>query len=88
MYGACSKLSQVTEHVDGWLDLFEQFGQELEEAHTTTRGMFIDILPQELKSDCMRKSKLQAMNFRELAVWAKQRVANIQTQALAENTRK
>ena len=87
-YGACSKLSEVSEHIDGWMDLFQQFGSELEHAHVTTRGMFIDILLEDMKSDITRKPKLQQAGFRELALWCKNRVENFQTKKLADLTKK
>ena len=31
-YGSCTKLSEVSEHIDGWVNLFDRFGGELENA--------------------------------------------------------
>ena len=70
-YGQCKKLSDVATHIDGWYELFDMYGKELEHAHKMTRGMFLDILPQELKTEILKEPKLNLAGHRALASWCR-----------------
>ena len=49
-YGKCSKKSEMSRHIDGWISLYDRYGQELSGAHRMLRNMFLNILPSEVKS--------------------------------------
>ena len=79
---------KVTKHIDGWISLYDQYGQELDGAHRMTRNMFLNILPVEMKSKITAEPKLAGKCFRELAAWCRNHVLQEQHEALAEVTRK
>ena len=78
------KLSEVSDHIDGWYELFDMYGGELEHAHNITRGMFLDILPKELKADILKKTKLRGSGHRVLADWCRVRCTVLQNDSLAQ----
>ena len=83
-YGKCKKLSDVAQHIDGWYELFDEYGKELEHAHHMTRGMFLDIIPTELRTEILKEPKLNASGHRELALWCRNRVIVLTAENLAE----
>ena len=87
-YGQCSKLEDVSVHIDGWYELFEMYGRELESAHMMTRGMFLDIIPKELKTEILREPTLQNAGHRALAQWCRNRVLVLTSEKMAEVKRK
>ena len=87
-FGQCKKLSDVTSHIDSWYELFDEFGAELADAHMTTRGMFLDILPTELRTEILKEPKLARTGHRGLAEWCRSRVIVLTSEALAETRRK
>ena len=44
-YGQCHKMSEVSDHMDGWQLLFDKYGSELAGATRHVRNMFLNILP-------------------------------------------
>ena len=50
-YGKCTKKSEMSRHIDGWISLYDRYGEELSGAHRMLRIMFLDILPDEVKSN-------------------------------------
>ena len=87
-YGRCRKLEDVAAHIDGWYELFEQYGHELEGAHMMTRGMFLDIVPTELRTEILKEPKLQNAGHRSLAEWCRNRVLILTSEKLAELRKK
>ena len=87
-YGKCTKRSEVSAHMDGWISLFDRYGQELVDAHRMTRNMFLNILPVEMKNKINEDPKLNGKGFRELAVWVRSQVLQERQEALAEVTKK
>ena len=87
-YGRCNKLSEVGHHIDGWYELFDRYGKELVDAHVTTRGMFLNILPKELKSEIMLEKDFHGKGHRALADWARSRALVLQNEQLVDVTRK
>ena len=87
-YGRCRKLEDVSAHIDGWYELFEMYGRELEGAHMMTRGMFLDILPAELRTEILKEPKLQAAGHRALSEWCRNRVLLLTSEKLAEVRKK
>ena len=87
-YGRCKKLSDVSHHIDGWYELFDDYGKELEHAHHMTRGMFLDIIPTELRSEILKEPKLHAAGHRDLADWCRNRVIVLTSEQLAEVRKK
>ena len=87
-YGKCTKKSEVSKHIDGWISLYDRYGQELAGAHRMTRNMFLNILPTEMKAKINEDPKLNGKGFREIAQWCRSHVLQEQQEALAEVTRK
>jgi septum formation topological specificity factor MinE len=87
-YGRCKKLSDVSTHLDGWYELFEEYGSELENAHNMTRGMFLDIIPTELRTEILKEPKLNHSGHRALAEWCRNRVKVLTCEQLAEVRKK
>ncbi|MCH1582993.1 MAG: hypothetical protein L7S63_07745, partial [Flavobacteriales bacterium] len=87
-YGRCKQLKDVSQHIDGWYELFDQFGKELEHAHHMTRGMFLDIIPQELRTEILKEPKLNNSGHRALAEWCRNRVLILTSEHLAEVRKK
>ena len=70
------------------ITFYDQFGKELEGAHTHTRGMFLDILPPDLKEEIRKKKKLASAGHRELAAWCRERCILQRKEILSEQTKK
>ena len=87
-YGQCKKLADVANHIDGWYELFDLYGKELENAHKTTRGMFLDIIPQELRTEILKEPKLNLAGHRALATWCRSRVMVLTSEKLADLKKK
>ena len=87
-YGKCKKLSEVSQHIDGWYELFDSYGKELEHAHHMTRGMFLDIIPAELRTEILKEPKLNNAGHRVLAEWCRNRVLVLTSEHLAEIRKK
>lgn len=87
-YGKRTKRSEVSEHIDGWISLFDRYGQELADAHRMTRNMFLNILPKEMKDKINDDPKLNGKGFREMAVWVRNQVLQERQEAIAEVTEK
>jgi hypothetical protein len=87
-YGRCDNLQQVSAHIDGWYDLFDSYGKELEHAHMMTRGMFLDIIPKELRTEILKEPKLHNAGHRALAEWCRNRVLVLTSERLADLRKK
>ena len=87
-YGRCKKLADTSQHIDGWYELFDEYGKELEHAHHMTRGMFLDIVPAELRTEILKEPKLNGAGHRELAAWCRNRVLVLTSEHLAEVRKK
>ena len=64
------------------------YSRELEGAHMMTRGMFLDILPAELRTEILKEPKLQAAGHRALSEWCRNRVLLLTDEKLAEVRKK
>ena len=87
-YGRCDKLEEVSAHIDGWYELFDTYGKELENAHVMTRGMFLDIIPKELRSEILKERSLAGAGHRALAEWCRNRVLVLTSEKLADIRKK
>ena len=87
-FSQCKNLKDVTSHIDSWYELFDEYGAELAEAHKTTRGMFLDILPPDLRTEILKEPKLARTSHRGLAEWCCSRVMVLTSEALAKTRRK
>lgn len=45
LYPSCSKISEVTAHLDGWKELLDLYGDELIAAPKMLRAMVLNIIP-------------------------------------------
>ena len=84
----CNKLADLPAHLDGFYELFDKFGGELEGCHMHTRGMLLDIIPKELEEKILKKKELASLNHRQLAAWCRSRCLIEKTKQLADQTRK
>ena len=87
-YGRCANLSDVATHLDGWYELFDEYGKELEHAHNMTRGMLLDIIPKELRTEILKEPKLNYSGHRALSEWCRNRVKVLTCEKLAEVRKK
>ena len=87
-YGRCNKMSDLLSHLDGWRDLFQQYGQELEHAPNYVRSMYLDILPKELRSELSREDRLEFADWRTIDSWVRRRCMVLQTENLASINRR
>ena len=87
-YGQCKKLSDVSTHIDGWYELLDLYGGELENAHKITRGMFLDIIPTELRTEILKEPKLNLAGHRALSSWCRSRVMVLTQEKLADLKKK
>jgi hypothetical protein len=87
-YGKCKRLIDVPQHIDVWIGLFKKYGKELEHAVDVTGGMFLELIPAELKTEITKDLKLTNSTHQELAAWCKARVKVLQNEALVDINRK
>ena len=87
-YGRCDKLEEVSAHIDGWYELFDNYGKELEHAHVMTRGMFLDIIPKDLRTEILKERSLAGAGHRALAEWCRNRVLVLTSEKLADIRKK
>ena len=78
----------MSTHIDGWYELFDLYGKELENAHKITRGMFLDIIPTELRTEILKEPKLNLAGHRALASWCRSRVMVLTSEKLADLKKK
>ena len=88
LYPRCDRISDLSSHIDGWKDLLDRYGQELEHAESMKRSMFLNIIPATLKTKIMDEEELQNKGLTELIMWCRNRSRILQTEELAEMTRK
>ena len=65
-YGRCQKMENLLSHLDGWRDLFQQYGSELEGAPNYVRSMYLDILPKELRTEISKEDRLEFANWKTI----------------------
>ena len=82
-YGKCEKMSNLLAHLDGWRDLYQQYGQELDGAPNYVRSMYLEILPKELRTEISREDKLEFASWRTIDSWVRKRCMVLQTESLA-----
>ena len=87
-YPRCAKISETTAHIDGWLEMFDLYGKELENAPTTVRGMLLNIIPRELKAEILKEPELVGRGHMRIIEWIRRRCLILQHEHLAEMTRK
>ena len=66
----------------------DRYGQELEHAESMKRSMFLNIIPTTLKTNIMDEEDLQNKSLTDLIMWCRNRSRILQTEELAEMTRK
>ena len=87
-YGRCTKLSDLTVHLDGWKELYEKYGRELHGAKDYVRSMFINVIPKEMKTEITKEVALENADWRELDKWCRRRVLHLLSENLADVNRR
>lgn len=87
-YGRCNKLADLPSHIDGRLELLDQYGKELSAAPEMTRSMFLNIIPKDLKNEILKERSLADASHMRRADWCRNRAAVLQHEAVAEIVKK
>ena len=87
-FKACTKISDLSNHMDTWKSLLDTYGQEIHGAPKLLRSMFLNIIPRELKTEIIRESSLVYAGHIELMAWCRARATVLQQERLAEVTKK
>ena len=87
-YGRCTKLSELSNNMDGWLQLLDTYGGEMEHAPRMLRIMFLDIIPHDLASEMKTKRRLKDANHLELIQYCREKTDLMLTEDLAKVHRK
>ena len=88
LYPSCSKISEVTAHLDGWKELLDLYGDELMAAPKMLRAMVLNIIPKELKTEILKENGLVGASHQVIIDWCRARCLILQNEQMAELTRK
>ena len=85
---ACTKVSEVSNHMDTWKNLLDTYGQDIHGAPKLLKSMLLNIVPHELKKEILQEDSLVYAGHVELMTWRRARATVLQRERLAEVTKK
>ena len=87
-YPQCHSIRNLSNHLDGWQELFDTYGSELAAAPRMLRSMIMNIIPKELKTEIMKEKSLVGADYRRIISWCRERSTILQSESMAELTKK